>query len=239
MNTARRPSGRKKEWNSYLTDTDSFKLSKEEMIKRKALLLSKHNILTNPAASKPKNITKIPKKKERTEYIYRENYSSDDDSSEIVLEAVERSRQTRRHTSYVDDRLKETVSENELLRFKSADIASKDRSNVSKNKSIDSSSKTIPISKKMHVESPNTIVDMNEIGQMISILSSELKRYEELSGRRNIFSDDVCDNLYNSPNLMLRPYVYVFLHLCTHVCHLGIAACIWCECSNRLDERDH
>lgn len=196
MNATRRPSGRKKEWNSYLTDTDSFKLSKEEMIKRKALLLSKHNILTNPAASKPKNITKIPKKKERTEYIYRENYSSDDDSSEIVLEAVERSRQTRRHThtSYIDDRLKEAVSENELIRFKSADIASKDRSNVSKDKSTHSSSKTIPISKKMHVESANAIADMNEIGQMISILSSELKRYEELSGRRNIFSDDVCDH---------------------------------------------
>ena len=40
----------KDEWNPYFTDNDKFKISDEEMLRRKKSLVSKNNILLNPAA---------------------------------------------------------------------------------------------------------------------------------------------------------------------------------------------
>jgi hypothetical protein len=40
-----------KEWNSYLTDDDKFRLSNNEVLKRKQQLISKHNILAVPPSA--------------------------------------------------------------------------------------------------------------------------------------------------------------------------------------------
>ena len=37
----------KQEWNSYLTDADQYKATKEDLLKKKQLLVSKHNILAD------------------------------------------------------------------------------------------------------------------------------------------------------------------------------------------------
>lgn len=43
--TSLKPKTPKKEWNSYLTDDDRFKVTKQELLRRKQLMISKHNIL--------------------------------------------------------------------------------------------------------------------------------------------------------------------------------------------------
>lgn len=40
----------KEEWNTYLTDDDKFRLTNEEILRRKQQLISKHNILLNPSS---------------------------------------------------------------------------------------------------------------------------------------------------------------------------------------------
>jgi hypothetical protein len=51
------------EWNMHLTDDDQFKLTKQELLKKKKMLLSKHNILTNggntPVKTKVRRFKKI------------------------------------------------------------------------------------------------------------------------------------------------------------------------------------
>lgn len=99
----------KQEWNSYLTDADRYKMSKEEILRKKGLLLSKHNELheeSGHVAQQRSNIVRVqrmpgysvPSKAAPCDHNGNEEVNaldllgSDDDSFQQTTPALERKR---------------------------------------------------------------------------------------------------------------------------------------------------
>jgi hypothetical protein len=57
---------RKPEWHADISDLDRYKLTKEEMLRKKSLFVSKHNIFASPSASNSSSKKTMRKKREST-----------------------------------------------------------------------------------------------------------------------------------------------------------------------------
>ena len=64
-------------WNSYLTDDDRFKLSKEEIIKKKNLYVSRHNIFVADTNIPSEKRTKSSVRRKKTDSIFPKDEYSD------------------------------------------------------------------------------------------------------------------------------------------------------------------
>ena len=72
----------KKEWNTNLTDDDKYKLSKEEMMRRKKLFISKHNILTSsPHALTTGKSRPMRRRVVKSRTVKNKNVADDDEIS--------------------------------------------------------------------------------------------------------------------------------------------------------------
>lgn len=106
----------KKEWNEYLTDISQFKLSKEELLRRKRLLLSPNNILfasdRKNAQNSPSIHTPTPtaKRSKRPKSIdLRMENNSNQSNSTLARTTVDSILKSKLQKSYVTPLVKRTV----------------------------------------------------------------------------------------------------------------------------------
>ena len=186
-----RPSAKRNEsgWNTYLTD-DTYKISQESVLKKKQLYVSKHNILLES------NINKSAPRKTK---IIRKKIVQDDDS--FISDLAD-------NNLHVDgDALDFLDSEDfgdSMQQFNNP------ISNVTKSIPIhtqrnDYQYQTYPPkppiprssitsasnSNSTALQLPELDEDMTDIIDQISVLSDELKYYEELSGKKSIYNTNV------------------------------------------------
>lgn len=173
-------------WNSYLTD-DKYKISQESLLKKKQLYVSKNNILASGGCNKAPRIKKIIKKKEGMDDISfvsdiaDNNLHVDEDAIDFLdMENIAGSLQDIRklHKTAVSHKsdcviVKPTMKPpfSHIQAAPVAATASKLSTNVMQVTDLDE--------------------DMIDIIEQISVLSGELKYYEELSGKKSIFDTDV------------------------------------------------
>jgi hypothetical protein len=85
---------KKAEWNTYLTDANRFRVTDEEIMKKKSLLVSKHNILSDQyQPSKIKSKGKILK---ASKLLQEDENDDDDNYSEVSTEAKSKTRKGRK-----------------------------------------------------------------------------------------------------------------------------------------------
>ena len=90
--TSKRKTNSKSEWNSNFTDDDKYKLSQEEVLRRKKLYISKHNILTsspntfvsmksNVKSGKRRHVVRATRKSTRKNILDDSGLNDEDDLS--------------------------------------------------------------------------------------------------------------------------------------------------------------
>jgi hypothetical protein len=166
-------------WNLYLTDDEQFKLSNEELIRKKKQLISKHNILTSPSFHrkiKPRSTQPMVSSPQRT---------VDNETSQVTsLDMLDENDSA--------DELSETSIVKPVHVSKRKKSFEKSKKNILK--------KTIPLVNHPAPSSNPTFnfqqKDMQEILVMITTLHNELRYYEQLSGKRSALDVDVCRPLF-------------------------------------------
>ena len=209
---SRRPS-----WNSYLTDDDKFKLSKQELLQKKKLLVSKHNILTNsgscttvPVKSKVRKVKKTTNKggpnvktcKPSEKQVKSESCMSSGPTSLDLLDCEELDsdiesknsscHQARTITSVKAVRRKEYTGDSSPLTRPVHTSSGKRPSHLSRTTSTPDASTPSP-KKNPSDEYLMTVSrqDMADISSLIGVLHSELRSFEELTGRQSPFDSEV------------------------------------------------
>lgn len=217
-------SRRKQEWNSYLTDGNRFKITKEELEKRKKLLESKHNILsdnyqppklTHKAKMKIKKLTEetIEEQESNLESMSANVGSLDGGKSSLDLIALdsdnEETHQTpskqqnystpRKSNKSTDNQHKSSSKTNTPRSVASKDEDTRERRQSSRSLSP---SKTIQYSSMSNIKTPtkqpfigaDDRIEDEDVGSMldeIKVLLTELRYYEEVSGRKSILEHKV------------------------------------------------
>lgn len=203
-------------WNMYLTDDDQFKLTKQELLKKKKMMISKHNILTNggntPVKSKVRKIKRTPKK-ESVDSISNNpstKYDKVDVSGPTSLDLIGYDSESDRDSS-VDSfcsPVKAVTSVTAVSRGLSPkSVSSAPTKSPSAAQSRLRSGKTKRYSQQEGQSTHSQPVrstrstpiehftmsksDMSEIATLISSLNTELRYYEQLSGKRSALNAEV------------------------------------------------
>ena len=236
----------KNEWNSYLTDGNQYKLSKEEILEKKKLLVSKNNTFLSPKLLSPETANhhsvkkhsystldqnkNSPSSKHSPRYKHRiptgQRLTSQSPFT-ISSTATTRSDNSDDGHSCIDNSDESADDEGDIFEnlhedgrnkkdLSSLDLVEQSRKApikfASQNKNA--SNKTILKQRKADIENTqfsltpqtpsqnynqeNEKVDSNYLKEMlqeIQTLRTELRYYEELSGRRSILNGEV--TIYN------------------------------------------
>lgn len=184
----------KQDWNNYLTD-NQHSLTREEVLKRKMLFVSKNNILSDaysppPPTLKPKKrATKAARaevaEKSALDLLEMSELSSGDEE-ESVHERSGKILQNKKPVASKTSALKRAKSSAPTTPVTT--IPSSPRSFVSPKVIAKSAHRVKPFKSS---DAP-VDEDMKEIALEISALLGELRNYEEIVGKSPSFSSQVC-----------------------------------------------
>lgn len=174
-----------KEWNAYLTDDHKFRLSNEEILRKKQQIISKHNIFLNPSPPVMKK-PKIKKNKPRDQRFKKEDTDHEIDNFETGLTSLDLLDASEPElTDDEEDEIEYHDEDHSATKIKK--VALRSSENQARSFKVSrSGSKTPPQTKKTQPQLPHaSLKDLKDITTMIQALHQELKYYEELSGRRS------------------------------------------------------
>jgi hypothetical protein len=208
------------EWNDYLTDENRFKLSKEEMLKKKRMYVSKHNIFLSAArTSRPKATKKgssDPNEKKLREAAAVLNQKSEDPL--LHLTSLDYLGDEDEHAEFTEEA--NILSGGDLAQSEKVHDGRQGRQKLSFQVKKEPDNSVAPTShqettfhpvrspsKRLIQKSPRMVVEPmedvkfnSEISALLRGLHGELKYYEELSGRRSVF-DATASLIYILNNL--------------------------------------
>lgn len=210
----------RKPWDVSASDLSQYKLSPEEILRRKQLLVSKHNLTVKVANQNGKTIEKDRKVTDQQKVTGNDTYFLEQSNIDIQLEEPVTERHENKNAfDLLFEELslseepksrqfstKRSVSTSRLPR-NSNKTKKETKSPHSLEKSKQSSSKSpftpntpnttsTPMSstKKFLDDTPFVIdKDYEDLFEQIRSLFAELRYYEELSGHKSIFDRDVCN----------------------------------------------
>jgi hypothetical protein len=199
----------KKEWNLYLTDENKYSVSREELLKRKALFISKHNVLSDGYTPPPVTIRSKKSIIGHREPHYDEQkrevtsldllaLSSDEDDNDDDENTIHRNDDHQRYGQPISqeacpDFARKTSTITEVVSQKPPHIMetpkkvafiSNKKSSKSPKQKIVASSKFSP--QKTTQPSPTEQMkdtDLKEISDEVCMLLKELRSYEEMTGK--------------------------------------------------------
>jgi len=220
-------------WNTYLTDGDQFKLSREEILRKKKLLVSKHNILT----SKPPTRRTRPVRRPRSKKTGADDGSSYQSVRRQTEEYADELTSLDLIQSNDDEEdlytpikpvvsAKSSLRDNPKLKPDNKKKTSKPGMQYEPNRKPKTSLSHPPTSEdngkvstdKGHISLSQK--EMAEISNMIETLNGELRYYEQLSGKRSAIDVEELSmalGLSNGSTESLRP-VSVLRYLVQLVC---------------------
>lgn len=216
---------RKQEWNDYLTEDNQFRISPEELLKKKQLLVSKHNILSEQYQP-PKLKTKVKQLKTKIQHLTTNHNNTKEKDHTPTTTRVKLREEHQQHErergeqSTSLDLLEldsdEETEEDEISSDydhvhhqnrsqsvrKHSNIADRSSSPVNhastvRNLPFKSSKQQKSSQKKKFFSTTEKIPDddLSTISKELILLFQELRYYEELSGKRSILQTDVSNIL--------------------------------------------
>lgn len=202
---------RKPAWNSLQNDLSVYKLSKDELLKKKQLMMSKNSIFYSPSSNRKTKSKETVKTPSSSALDLIEDGSNDEGVSTASLYSVKREHSVKNSIAKNDEiSLKKTKNKNsnrvDSTQHESNLFSSNLFSDIDRDSDVDSKKK-----KRWSPKSTDAIsaTDMDEIVTHIQSLREEMLCFEQLSGRKS--------SMHVSNRLHFNDFFYVCN---TYVCLL-------------------